>query len=166
MYSRILAPIDGSITSTHAFDEAIKIARASHAVLQALYVVDLQPVAYDAGAAFYPDLRQTLLEEGRRLTSEAVQHMAREGVTGSPRIAEVALTGDDIATCIGQCAEDFGADLVIMGTHGRRGWRRLVLGSVAEQFVRRARVPVLLVPGREAEQGAREAEQATNTTVD
>ncbi|AQH04698.1 universal stress protein UspA (plasmid) [Burkholderia sp. KK1] len=154
MYSRILAPIDGSATSAHAFDEAIRIARAGNAVLQALYVVDLHPVVYDATAAFYPDIRRTLLEEGHRLTSEAVQRMAREGVSGAPRIAELSLTGDDIAACIARCAEDFGAELVVMGTHGRRGWRRLVLGSVAEGFMRVARVPVLLVPGREAEQAA------------
>lgn len=166
MYSRILAPIDGSVTSAHAFDEAIKIARESHAVLQALYVIDMQPVAYDAAAAFYPDLRQTLLDEGRRLTADAVQRMAREGVTGSPRIAEVSLTGADIAEAIGHCAEDFGADLVVMGTHGHRGWRRLVLGSVAERFVRLARVPVLLVPGRDAEAHAREEEHTDKTPAE
>jgi nucleotide-binding universal stress UspA family protein len=150
MYSRILAPIDGSAASAHAFDEAIRIAQANKSILQPLYVVDMLPVTYDATAAFYPDIRQTLLEEGRRVTADAVQRMARDGVTGSPRIGEVAVTGDDIAECIVRCAEDFGADLVVMGTHGRRGWRRLVLGSVAERFVRLARCPVLLVPGHDS----------------
>jgi nucleotide-binding universal stress UspA family protein len=166
MYSRILAPIDGSVTSAHAFDEALKIARAGNAVLQALYVVDLQPVVYDAAASLYPEMRQALLDEGRRLTSEAVQRMAREGVSGAPRIAEVTLSGDDIALRIKQCVDDFGAQLVVMGTHGRRGWRRLVLGSVAERFMRLAHCPVLLVPGRDAERRASEAEQAPDTAAD
>ncbi|KAK45596.1 universal stress protein UspA [Caballeronia jiangsuensis] len=163
MYKRILAPIDGSITSEHAFDEAIKIARANDAELQPLYVVDLQPVAYDAAVTFYPDIREALLEEGKRLGTQAVERMARESVKGTPRVSEVELTGDDIAQRILQCAEDFGADLVIMGTHGRRGWRRLVLGSVAERFVRLAHCPVMLVPGREAEESAERHEGAPQT---
>ncbi|WP_244851479.1 universal stress protein [Caballeronia sp. SL2Y3] len=155
MYTRILAPIDGSPTSAHAFDEALKIARDNQAELRPLFVVDLQPVAYDAAAMFYPDMREAMMEEGRRLTSEAAKRMDREGVKGTPFIGEVQLTGDDIAQRICHCAEDFGADLVVMGTHGRRGWRRLVLGSVAERFVRLSRWPVMLVPGRDAEELAR-----------
>ena len=155
MYTRILAPIDGSPTSAHAFDEAINIAADNHAELRPLYVVDMQPVAYDASAAFYPEMREAMLEEGRRLTSEAAKRMDREGIKGAPCIGEVQLTGDDITQRIGQCAEDFGADLVVMGTHGRRGWRRLVLGSVAERFARLSRWPVMLVPGRDAEELAR-----------
>ncbi|WP_250866375.1 universal stress protein [Caballeronia sp. INSB1] len=157
MYTRILAPIDGSVTSAHAFDEAIKIARANGAELQPLYVVDLQPIAYDAAATFYPDMREALLEEGRRLGAQAVERMVREGVKGTPRISEVELTGDDIAERILRCAEDFGADLVVMGTHGR------VLGSVAERFMRIAHCPVMLVPGREAEEDAQRREQTAET---
>jgi len=160
MYRRILAPIDGSITSSHALEEALRFARANDALLQPLFIVDLQPVAYDSAATFYPDMRDALLEEGRRLTKDAAARMEREGVKGSPRVAEVGLIGDDIAQCILRCGEDFGAELVVMGTHGRRGWQRLMLGSVAERFMRLARCPVMLVPGREAEQQAREREQA------
>lgn len=118
-------------------------------------MIDLQPVAYDAAAACYSDMRESMLDEGRRLTSDAAKRMDREGVSGKPRIAEVELTGDDIAQRICHCAQDFGADLVVMGTHGRRGWRRLVLGSVAERFLRLSRWPVLLVPGHDAEEIAR-----------
>lgn len=84
MYTRILAPIGDSVTSAHAFDEAIKIARGNGAELQPLYVVDLQPIAYDAAATFYPDMREALLEEGRRLGAQAVERMSREGVKGTP----------------------------------------------------------------------------------
>ncbi|MEZ2354646.1 universal stress protein [Caballeronia sp. RCC_10] len=159
MYQRILTPIDGSITSSHALEEALRVARANDAVVQPLFIVDLQPVAYDAAATFYPDMRDALLEEGRRLTTDAAARMAQEGVKGTPRVAEVNLNGDDIAQCILRCAEDFGADLVVMGTHGRRGWQRLMLGSVAERFMRLARCPVMLVPGREAEEQASQPEQ-------
>jgi nucleotide-binding universal stress UspA family protein len=163
MYARILAPIDGSATSSHAFDEALKVARANDAILQPLYVVDPQPLAYDTTATFYSDMRDALLEEGRRLTAQAAERMTREGVKGTPRISEVELTGDDIAQRIATCAEEFGADLVVMGTHGRRGWKRLMLGSVAERFMRLARVPVMLVPGREAEARAKPGEPAAQS---
>lgn len=152
MYNRILLPIDGSPTAMQAFDEALKIASASGAELQPLYVVDMQPVSYDATSAFYPNLRDALLEEGRRISAMTAERMAQAGVKGTPRVCEVDYVGDDIAQRIRHCADDFRADLIVMGTHGRRGWRRLVLGSVAESFVRLSRCPVLLVPGREAEQ--------------
>ncbi|SAK51983.1 UspA domain-containing protein [Caballeronia temeraria] len=149
MYKRILVPIDGSPTSLHALDEAIQIALANKAQMQPLFVVDIQPVSYDATSAFYPSLRDALLEEGRRLAATAADRMTQAGVEGVPRVCEVDYLGDDIPQRIRHCADDFHADLVVMGTHGRRGWRRLVLGSVAEGFVRRARCPVLLVPGSE-----------------
>jgi nucleotide-binding universal stress UspA family protein len=152
MYKRILVPIDGSLTSLHALDEAIEIAGANAAQIQPLFVVDMQPVSYDATSAFYPGLRDALLEEGRRLAAVAAERMTQAGIEGTPRVCEVDYLGDDIPQRIRHCADDFGADLVVMGTHGRRGWRRLVLGSVAEGFLRLSRCPVLLVPGRDAKE--------------
>ncbi|WP_250441314.1 universal stress protein [Caballeronia sp. AZ1_KS37] len=152
MYNRILVPIDGSPTSLHALDEAIRIASATAAQIQPLFVVDMQPVSYDATSAFYPGLRDALLEEGRRLAATATERMTQAGVKGTPRVCEVEYLGDDIPQRIRHCADDFRADLVVMGTHGRRGLRRIVLGSVAEGFARLSRCPVLLVPGRETEE--------------
>ncbi|WP_143328468.1 universal stress protein, partial [Caballeronia terrestris] len=94
---------------------------------------------------------------GAHLSAEAVERIKREDVKGTPRVVEVELTGDDIAQRILQSAVEFNADLVVMGTHGRRGWRRLVLGSVAEHFMRIANCPVLLIPGRDAEARAEQA---------
>jgi nucleotide-binding universal stress UspA family protein len=163
MYARILAPIDGSPTSAHAFDEAIRIAHESGAELQPLYVVDTQPVVSDSAAAFYAEIRAAYLEEGGKLISDAAERMARESVKGSARVAEVDLTGDDIAHRILRCADEFNADLVVMGTHGRRGWRRLVIGSVAERFLRLSHCPVLLIPGRGAEEQDKHAARQTET---
>ena len=154
MYTRTLAPIDGSPTSSHAFDEALKIARETGANLQPLFVIDRPPVAGDASTAFYPDIHEAFRKEGDALAADAAERMKRAGVPGVPRVVEVELTGDDLAQRILKSAEEYGADLVVMGTHGRRGWRRIVLGSVAEHFLRLAFCPVLLVPHRTSESRA------------
>jgi nucleotide-binding universal stress UspA family protein len=72
--------------------------------------------------------------------------MARAGVKGPTRMVETELmTGEDIAHRIQRAAQEFNADLVVLGTHGRRGVRRLMLGSVAEHILRIATCPVLLI---------------------
>ncbi|SAL83039.1 UspA domain-containing protein [Caballeronia choica] len=146
MYSRILVPIDGSAIASHAFDEALNIARANGSEVQPLFVIDTPPVVSDASAAFHADIRDAFKKEGAAIAAEAAARLDQAGVSGAPRIVEVALTGEDVAHRILKSAQEYGADLVVLGTHGRRGWRRLVLGSVAQQFLRIARCRVLLVP--------------------
>ena len=80
------------------------------------------------------------------MLADAAAKMLRAGVKGPTLIVELDPLGDDIAQRIMAAAKHFGADLVVMGTHGRRGWQRLVLGSVAERFLRIFTRPVLLVP--------------------
>ncbi|MGN6086390.1 universal stress protein [Trinickia sp.] len=146
MYRRILAPIDGSETSARAFDAALRLARESGAQLVPLYVVDVPLVGADAPGYDPSIVRDALYEEGSHVNAQAVAKMEREGVTGTPRVVETSPLGDDIAHCILRVANEWPADVVVMGTHGRRGFRRLILGSVAERFVRIAACPVLLIP--------------------
>ncbi len=153
MYQRILVPIDGSETSTRAFSTALRIASETGAKLEPLYVIDLQPMTYAAPGFDASIVRDAFVEEGEHLKKETLAKMQRENVKGAPRVVEVEPPGGDIAQRILQEADDMRADLVVMGTHGRRGVRRLVLGSVAERFVRIARCPVLLVPAN-VESGA------------
>ena len=70
------------------------------------------------------------------MLADATAKMLRAGVKGSTLVVEVDPLGDDIAQRITAAAKDFSADLVVMGMHGRRGWRRHVLVSVAERFSR------------------------------
>jgi nucleotide-binding universal stress UspA family protein len=152
MYKRILVPIDGSETSVGALDAALQLAHEHDAELKPLYVVDAPPLMYSE-AAFDPSLvREAFVKEGAHVIADATEKMQREGVKGSPRVLEVDPIGDDIAQRITRAAKEFDADLVVMGTHGRRGWRRLVLGSVAERFLRISTRPVLLVPLHPGEQ--------------
>jgi nucleotide-binding universal stress UspA family protein len=153
MYSQILVPVDGSQTAARAFDAARKLAGETGAQLQPLYVVAAPLIAYDAPGRDHGIIRDAFLQEGRTVTKEALALMARDGVQGSPRLIEPEKPGDDIAHCILRAAHDFKADLVVMGTHGRSGASRLMLGSVAERFLRIASSPVLLISAHTDKKG-------------
>lgn len=80
MYTRILAPIDASLTASHAFDEALKIAHETGANLQPLFVIDRPPVGGDASTAFYPDIREAFQKEGVARSADAAERTKRAGV--------------------------------------------------------------------------------------
>ncbi|WP_168790216.1 universal stress protein [Paraburkholderia aromaticivorans] len=145
MYKQILVAVDGSETSSRALAAAIELARESQAQLQPLYVVDVPLMSYDVPGYDPSYVRDALVEEGRHVLADAATLMAGAGVKGATRIVETDLTGEDIAHRIRAAAQEFNADVVVLGTHGRRGVRRLVLGSVAEHFLRIANCPVLLI---------------------
>jgi len=148
MYKHILVPIDGSETSARAFDVALEFARENGAELQPVHVINPPTVTLAVPGYDQAVVNTALFQEGTQIVNGAVERMRRDGVKGTSRIVEVDLLGDDIEQCILRACVDAKADLVVMGTHGRRGIQRLVLGSVAERFLRIATCPVLLVPGR------------------
>ncbi|TDV34025.1 nucleotide-binding universal stress UspA family protein [Paraburkholderia caballeronis] len=145
MYSRILVALDGSETASRAFDTALDLARDAGAQLLPLYVIDAPVLAYDVPGYDPSIVRNAFVEEGERIAADARERMAKRGVVGEPRIVEVKMPGEDVAHCIQQAAADWHAQLIVIGTHGRRGVRRMVLGSVAERVLRSATCPVLLV---------------------
>jgi nucleotide-binding universal stress UspA family protein len=154
MYRSILAAIDGSKISARALDEALRLARENHAELRSLYIVDAPLMAYEAPGYDPSILRDAMLTEGTRVTNEALDRMHRDNVRGVAQVVEADLCGDGIAQRILRVATEMHADLVVVGTHGRRGFQRLMLGSVAERFVRMACCPVLLVPAEHAGAGS------------
>ncbi|MPW18113.1 universal stress protein [Paraburkholderia sp. CNPSo 3157] len=160
MYSHILVPIDGSQTAARAFDAARKLACETGAQLQPLYVVAAPLMAYDAPGSDHGILRDAFLHEGRTVMKEALALMDRDGVQGSPRIIEPEKAGDDIPHCILRAARDIRTDLVVMGTHGRSGASRFMLGSVAERFLRISSCPVLLISAHIDEKGNDDKEAA------
>ena len=138
MYNEILVPTDGSPASDAAIEHAIDLAAQYGARLHALYVVD--------GAAY------STLEAGSEIVVEALQS---EGETATQRVADAAAdAGIDTTTTVTtgtayQSIRDYvaenGIDVIVMGTHGRKGLDRYLLGSVTERVVRTADVPVLTV---------------------
>lgn len=157
MYKRILVAVDGSETSSRALAAAVELARESGAQLQPLYVVDVPLMSYEVPGYDPSYVRDALVEDGRHVLADAAAQMTAAGVSGSPLLAETDLAGGDIAHRIQLAADEFNADVVVMGTHGRRGVQRLVLGSVAERFLRIATRPILLI-------SAHCASPATNAT--
>ena len=144
MYRTILVPLDRSATAQRGLKHAIALARDSGARLRLVHVVDETSTIgmMEGGVDVAPVVRQLtrsgreLLERGRRLARNA-------GVRADAAIHE-SLGGAAADTILSE-AKKSGADLIVMGTHGRRGLRHVVLGSVAERVVHRSRVPVLLV---------------------
>ncbi len=103
------------------------------------------PLYFEAPGYDPAVLRNSLIEQGKELGAEFAREMDAQGVKGEILVSEAASL-DDVSTAILKAAADFNADLLVMGTHGRRGFRRLILGSVAERCVRQAGLPVLLIP--------------------
>lgn len=147
MYKKILVAVDGSHTSKLAVQEAVKMASLTSGTVHAVYVVDKSPIFNYAGY-FDPTVLTDALRSDGRNALENVETVCRQsGVACANELVETEPLNDDIAQTLQRCAERLGAELVVLGTHGRRGMKRIVLGSVAEHFVRIATCPVLLVRG-------------------
>lgn len=145
MYKRILVPIDGSPTSNLGLDEAIRLAKDQGAKLRLFHLVnEYVAVSGAEGTAWYAgDLIEALRQAGKKIIEKAEALARRNGL--APESVMLESFGGRAADFIVRQANDWKADLIVLGTHGRRGVKRLVMGSDAEQVVRTTRVPVLLV---------------------
>ncbi|MEM5296206.1 universal stress protein [Burkholderia sp. JPY481] len=148
MFHRLLVALDGSDTVSRAFDAALTLAAESGAELMPLYVIDMPIMAYDTPGFDPSVIEDAFIEEGQRIATDAKSRLAAHGVKGTPRTVEASIPGEDVAKRIIAAALEWNADAIVMGTHGRRGFRRVMLGSVAERVLRSARCPVLLIPAR------------------
>ena len=148
MYRKIALAIDGSDSSKRALDEALDVAVLAQARLHAVYIV--HPWSMSRYAGYYdPEELRKVLREDAQMTLETVRKaMTERGVPGETEIEETQSAADDIPSCLYRCVQRQGAELVVMGTQGRHGVGRAVLGSVAEQFLRISTCPVMLIRGR------------------
>lgn len=147
MYKRILVPIDGSPTSQKGLAEAVSIAKLAGAQLRLIHVVNEQSLVI--GAEGFPntsaDVIALMREAGQSILDTARRRVEAEGIPVDAQMREVF--GSRIGDSVLEEAAAWPADLIVIGTHGRRGLPRLVLGSDAEYILRSAPVPVLLVRG-------------------
>lgn len=144
MYQRIVVAIDGSATAERALQEAIKLA-AGKAQLRLVYVIE-EVYPLDAEGYAYIDyaaLQEAVRKTGERTLAQAAEKARRSGITAETALLDVPRART--AGVIDDEAQNWKADLIVIGTHGRSGLSRLLLGSVAEGVVRGASVPVLLV---------------------
>ena len=151
MYQRILVPVDGSATSNRGLDEAIRLAQLSGARLRLVHVVD--GLIFSTGFELSTgDILGVLVDAGVQILSEAKARVEASGVAVDTYLPEAF--GGRVCDIVNAQAKLWNADLVVIGTHGRRGVRRFLIGSDAEQIVRTASVPVLLVRPEAAEADA------------
>ncbi len=145
MYKRILVPIDGSQTSTRALVAALQMARDGGGSIRLIHVIEelAQVIAYDPYGAYTGDLSKVMRDNGQQLLSKALDIAKSAGIDADQRLVEAA--GQRLAEAVNKEAAAYGADLIVLGTHGRRGIGRVLLGSGAEQIIRLAQVPVLVI---------------------
>jgi len=151
MFQTILVAIDESEAAREAYDLAVRVALEDHSSLLLVNVVDVSKLIAVAGYETpYPvDAVELLRESGKELLDEMKRSCAAKSINVSTATGE----GDAVDEIL-RLAEENGAGLVCIGTHGRKGLARLFVGSVAEGVLRRATVPVLVVrPASESHAG-------------
>lgn len=154
MYQRILVPFDGSATSTCGLDEAIKLAKLTGASLRLVHVVDDLSFAtgFETYAVYAADVIPFIRRASVRILHDGKARAASAGVMAETELLDLGTLR--LADYVVDQVNAWGADLIVIGTHGRRGMGRLMLGSDAEQIARIAPVPVLLVRAPEGAAGA------------
>jgi nucleotide-binding universal stress UspA family protein len=145
MYQRILVPVDGSPTSKRGLAEAIELARLTGGAIRVLHVIDepLMAIGVEGYVGTVATIMELMEEAGRRIAEEAVGTVRAAGV-----LCDSAMTSSlkgRVCDLVVEAAQAWKADVIVIGTHGRRGVNRFMLGSDAEQILRLSPVPVLLV---------------------
>lgn len=137
VYDDILLPTDGSDAADAAVDNAVDLAAKYDATLHVLYVADTTEYST---VAFENEVVDPLEREGEGVVDEVVERASAEGV-----LAKGVVMQGGVFETIQNYVADEGIDAIVMGTHGRRGLGRALLGSVTERVVRTSDVPVLTV---------------------
>ena len=145
MYKRILVSVDGSPTSDHALAAACALAQATGGQLRLVHVVDemawlsgYDQFGFSAGA-----LLKAMIDAGNAILHDGLARAKAAGVQADRMLFDDF--GQRLDETVSKAAKLWNADLVVVGTHGRKGIARLALGSGAEQILRTAPVPVLVV---------------------
>jgi len=140
---------DGSTPGIQAAEVGIGLARLACAEVTAVYVVDMARLTQLPGYISVRGIKESLLElmdaEGKSATEE-VENMAKEAGVICHKLVAGGVPADELL----RISEEMGADLLVMGSIGKSGLTKFLLGSVAEKVVRHSKVPVLLVPTKEA----------------
>jgi nucleotide-binding universal stress UspA family protein len=145
MYQNILVPVDGSETAQKAFREAIRLARSLSSRIRVMHVINSTPWITQGAPGVIEELLSQMRSTGESIIHEAKTAARQADVEVDDRLIEAI--GDRAGEVIVTEASHWPAELIVCGTHGRRGLRRLLVGGDAEYIVRHSPVPVLLVRG-------------------
>ena len=149
MYNRILVALDGSDTSNLALREALKLAKEQHSTLRLVHVVEPIMALYGRRGTIAAEYQKALETTGQEVIADCSAIAREAGIQFDTASIAVETPDRRICEAIEDEAKRWKADLIVVGTHGHRGFRHLLLGSVAEGVIRVASTPVLLVRGHE-----------------
>ena len=143
MFKHILVPVDGSGTSLAAIDKAVGLAKSYGSTVTAIYVID--PYPFTGVGADFAYGQDQYLSAARSEASTAIDavaaRLAQAGIAVDTRVVEAHTVWRGIL----EAAEAVGADLLVMGSHGRRGLEKLVLGSVTQSVLSHTKLTTLVV---------------------
>lgn len=140
-----MVAVDGSDTGNLALNAAIQLAKQDNAVLHIVHVFDELAFSYTARYPNAGEIQKSFVDAGKEILSDA-QNKAQKAGVKAETFFQQSLKG--ISQELADFAKAWPADVIVIGTHGRHGLERLLLGSVAEKLIRLATMPVLLVPGK------------------
>lgn len=150
MYKRILVALDGSETSMRALTASLNLARQGGGRVRLVHVVE--ELAYLGGfdpyGASSGDLIKVIRENGAKVLATGLAAAGSAGVEADTVVYDNF--GERLPDAVADAAKQWNADLIVVGTHGRRGMGRVLMGSGAEQIIRLSPVPVLVIRSPEA----------------
>jgi nucleotide-binding universal stress UspA family protein len=144
MFTRVCVAVDGSPAADHALHEALRMCQGVSADILLIFVIEVRVIA--AEGVNYESIYNSWREEGKKALDAAAATV--RAATIETEIKLVDTDGKTVARTIVEEAERWRADVIAIGTHGRSGFTRLMLGSVADQVIRSSPIPVLVVRGR------------------
>lgn len=142
MFENIMIATDGSKHSDRAAGLGLEIARLSGGKVSIVYVADTSKMSHLPDDMLLLSIREILIKEGKEATARLEALAKKAGVAAEKSVIE-GNPGEEII----RFAQENGASLIVMGSVGKTGLDRFLLGSVAEKVVRNSKVPVLTVPG-------------------
>lgn len=147
MFHQVLVAVDGSDTSNLALKAAAKLAKEQNSKLFIAHVYDETAFSFKSRYPNAAELQNDFIDEGKNILLVAKKTTEQFGINVETVFLE-SLKG--ISRALAEYAEKLPADIIVVGTHGRHGLDRLLLGSVAEKLVRLSSVPVLLIPSKKS----------------
>ncbi len=143
LFKKILVPIDGSNTSNKALDYAIKMAQSEKAQIRMVHCID--ELSLLGGHEYTGELIGLARDNAEKILKTGLVAASAANVTADTLVID--RVGQRLGESVADAAGDWGADLIVIGTHGRRGIGRVLLGSGSEQIMRMSPVPVLMIRG-------------------
>ena len=143
-FSKILIAVDSSEYAVNAAKKGFELAQETNAAVALVFVVDAAKAIGNVDAGILPMEAEDMLRKEAQQTIDQLSDLSHD----PSRLSKLMPEGNPQDEIL-QTADDWGADLIVMGTHGRTGLVHFLVGSIAESVVRHAKIPVMVVPTKE-----------------